>query len=230
MSQPFFKEFFGGFIRAHGISRHFRRIAILEAFKGTTVTRDIPAELNQTLSSSAYSEVDPLLERLETHRDGLSHIQAELVRARAGTNEVEHEKPLSPWIHLWLCYKNPFSLLLTVLAAISYFTEDIKAAIVISSMVVLATFIRFIQETRSNKAADQLKEMVSNTATVLRRDPAHDAAPVARKFFNVTLHPKDPVKTEIAIKLLVPGDVVILSAGDMIPADLRILSAKDLFV
>ena len=230
MSQPFFKEFFGGFIRAHGISRHFRRIAILDAIKGTTVARDVPAELNRTLSSASYSEVEALLERLETHPDGLSHIQAELVRARVGTNEVEHEKPLSPWLHLWLCYKNPFSLLLTVLAAISYFTEDIKAAIVISSMVVLATFIRFIQETRSNKAADQLKEMVSNTATVLRRDPAKDAAHVARKFFNVILHPKDPVKAEIAIKLLVPGDVVILSAGDMIPADLRILSAKDLFV
>lgn len=230
MNQSFFKEFFGGFIRTHGISRHFRRLAILDAIKGTTVARDIPSELSHTLTAASYSEVEPLLERLDSHLDGLSEIQSELIRARVGSNEVEHEKPLPAWLHLWHCYKNPFSLLLTVLAAISYFTEDIKAAIVISTMVILATFIRFIQEARSNTAADKLKEMVSNTATVLRCDPAHDAAADARKFFNVVLHPKGPRKAEVAIKLLVPGDLVLLSAGDMIPADLRILAAKDLFI
>ena len=116
------------------------------------------------------------------------------------------------------------------LAAISYFTEDIKATIVISTMVVLSTFIRFIQESRSNNAADKLKDMVSNTATVLRRDPAQDAAEESRQYFHVAMHPKGPRKAEVAIKLLVPGDLVLLSAGDMIPADLRVLAAKDLFV
>ena len=230
MGPIFVKEFFAGFIRTRAISRHFRRLAILDAIRGTTVARDVPSALGHTLTDAAYSAVDPLLAGLDSHLDGLSETQAELIRARVGTNEVEHEKPLPAWLHLWHCYKNPFSLLLTVLAAISFFTEDIKATIVISAMVVLATFIRFIQESRSNNAADKLKEMVSNTATVLRRDPAQDAAEEARRYFNVVLHPKGPRKTEIAIKLLVPGDVVLLSAGDMIPADLRILSAKDLFV
>lgn len=217
MNQSFFKEFFAGFIRTRAISRHFRRLAILDAIKGTTVTRDIPPALSNTLTNASYSEVDPLLADLNTHIDGLSETQAELIRARVGSNEVEHEKPLPAWLHLWYCYKNPFSLLLTVLAAISYFTEDIKAAIVISAMVVLATFTRFIQETRSNNAADKLKDMVSNSATVLRRDPAQDAAEEARQYFNVVLHPKGPRKAEIAIKFLVPGDLVLLSAGDMIP-------------
>lgn len=230
MDQSFFKEFFAGFIRTRAISRHFRRLAILDAIKGTTVTRDIPSALSHTLQGASHSEIDQLLVNLDSHLDGLSETQAELIRARVGTNEVEHEKPLPAWLHLWYCYKNPFNLLLTVLAAISYFTEDIKAAIVISAMVVIATFIRFIQESRSNNVADKLKEMVSNTATVLRRDPAQDAAEEARRFFNVVLHPKGPRKAEVAIKLLVPGDLVLLSAGDMIPADLRILSAKDLFV
>lgn len=230
MNQSFFKEFFAGFIRTHAISRHFRRLAILDAIRGTSVTREIPFTLNQALTKASYSEIDSLLAELDTHPDGLTETQAELIRARVGTNEVEHEKPLPAWLHLWYCYKNPFSLLLTLLAVISYFTEDIKAAIVISAMVVLATFIRFIQETRSNNVADKLKEMVSNTATVLRRDPAQDAAEEARRFFNVVLHPKGPRKIEVAIKFLVPGDLVLLSAGDMIPADLRILSAKDLFV
>ncbi len=230
MNQSFFKEFFAGFIRSHGISRHFRRLAILDAFKGTAVIRDVPSALNRTLTSASYSDIDRLFSDLDTHLDGLTESQAELIRERVGTNEVEHEKPMPAWLHLWYCYKNPFSLLLTVLATISYFTEDIKAAIVISAMVVLATFTRYIQEARSNNAADKLKAMVSNTATVLRRDPAQDAAEEARRFFNVVLHPKGPRKAEVAIKLLVPGDMVLLSAGDMIPADLRILSAKDLFV
>ena len=230
MSPIFFKEFFAGFIRTRAISRHFRRLAILDAIKGTTVARDIPATLNQILTAASYSKVDALIAGLDSHLDGLSGTQAELIRARAGSNEVEHERPLPAWLHLWYCYKNPFSMLLTVLATISYFTEDIKAAIVISAMVILATIIRFVQETRSNHAADKLKEMVSNTATVLRRDPAQDAAEEARRYFNVVLHPKGPRKAEVAIKLLVPGDLVLLSAGDMIPADLRILSAKDLFV
>ena len=230
MNQSFFKEFFAGFIRTRAISRHFRRLAILDAIKGTAVTRDIPSALSHTLQGASHSEIDQLLANLDSHFDGLSETQAELIRARVGTNEVEHEKPLPAWLHLWYCYKNPFNLLLTVLAAISYFTEDIKAAIVISAMVVIATLIRFIQESRSNNVADKLKEMVSNTATVLRRDPAQDAAEEARRYFNVVLHPKGPRKAEAAIKLLVPGDMVLLSAGDMIPADLRILSAKDLFV
>lgn len=105
--------------------------------------------------------------------------------------------------------QNPFNLLLTLLAFISWLTEDMKAAIVIFSMVVLSTLLRFWQETKSNQAADALKAMVSNTATVLRRDAA---------------------RTELPIKQLVPGDLIVLSAGDMIPADCRVLGAKDLFV
>jgi Mg2+-importing ATPase len=230
MKQTFFKDFFAGFARAHAISRHFRRLAILDVIRGTTVTRDIPPALNQSLVKASYSPIEPLLAELGTHLDGLSETQAELIRSHVGTNEVEHEKRMPIWLHLWICYKNPFSLLLTVLAAISYFTEDIEAAIVISAMVVLATFMRFVQEARSNSAADKLKEMVSNTATILRRDPAQDAAEEARNYFHVVLHPKGPRKVEVPIKQIVPGDVVLLSAGDMIPADLRVLSAKDLFV
>jgi Mg2+-importing ATPase len=228
MNQAFFKEFFAGFIRTRAISRHFRRLAILDALGGPAVRRDVPSALNQTLTRASYSEISTLLADLDAHLDGLSETQVELIRARVGTNEVEHEKPLPAWLHLWYSYKNPFNLLLTVLAAISYFTEDIKATIVISTMVVLSTLIRFIQETRSNNAVDKLKDMVSNTATVLRRDPAQDVAEEERR--PVVLHSRGLRKAEVAIKLLVPGDLVLLSAGDMIPADLRVLSAKDLFI
>ena len=104
---------------------------------------------------------------LASHADGLTEPEARAALRRAGPNEVEHEKPLPWWQHLWHCYRNPFSLLLTVLAAISWATDDIKAATVITTMVVLSTGLRFWQESRSHEAADKLKSMVSSTATVL---------------------------------------------------------------
>jgi Mg2+-importing ATPase len=145
-------------------------------------------------------------------------------------NEVEHEKPLPWWVHLWHCYRTPFSLLLTVLAVVSYLTDDLKATIVIGSMVALASLVRFVQERKSNLAADKLKAMVGTTATVLRRDAAADAEEEARRHFQVRLHPKATQRVELPIKMLVPGDVVVLSAGDMIPADCRVLFAQDLFM
>jgi Mg2+-importing ATPase len=71
-------------------------------------------------------------------------------------------------VHLWVCYRNPFNILLTILGAISYATEDLFAAGVIALMVAISTLLNFVQEARSTKAADALKAMVSNTATVLR--------------------------------------------------------------
>lgn len=73
------------------------------------------------------------------------------MRERVGPNEVEHEKPLPWWLHLWHCYKNPFNLLLTVLAIVSYLTEDMKATTVIANMVALSTLLRFWQEAKSTR-------------------------------------------------------------------------------
>jgi P-type Mg2+ transporter len=134
------------------------------------------------------------------------------------------------WVHLWQCYRTPFSLLLTVLALVSYLTEDLKATIVISTMVVLATLIRFWQEGKSNRAADKLKAMVSNTATVLRRNGSTAVAGGAENEVPAVARPPGQGRSELPIALLVPGDVVVLSAGDMIPGDCRIVRAQDLFV
>ncbi|TCN86792.1 magnesium-translocating P-type ATPase [Shewanella fodinae] len=230
MNFTLLKELFAGFLRTRHLARHFRRLALLDTLAQTGVNREVPPALTQTLVSAATAETDTLLRQLDSHADGLSEAQAEAVRARVGLNEVEHEKPLPWWMHLWHCYKNPFNLLLTLLAVISYLTEDMKATVVIGTMVVLSTLLRFWQEAKSNKAADALKAMVSNTATVIRRDLSEDAAPEAENFFGVHLHVKAAQRVELPIKLLVPGDVIVLSAGDMIPADCRVLIAKDLFV
>ncbi len=224
------KKLFAAFLRSHAFTRHFRRIALLETVTRTGVSREVPPELARELIAAAQSSPEALLERLGTQANGLSEPQVEIIRQQAGFNEVEHEKPLPWWQHLWLAYRTPFSLLLTALALISYVTEDLKATIVISAMVVLATVIRFWQETKSSKAAEKLKAMVHTTATVLRCDITEEAAPIFKRYFGKEIPVKPPHRREVPIRDLVPGDVVLLSAGDMIPADCRVLAAKDLFV
>ncbi len=224
------KEFFAGFVRTRHFGRHFRRLALLDSLTNTTVSREVPPTLAQTLVVAANSDSAELIDHLGTHTDGLSEAEAHALRQQHGLNEVEHEQPLSRWVHLWHCYKNPFNLLLTLLAAVSLATDDVQAAVVIGTMVVLSTVLRFWQEAKSNKAADALKAMVSNTATVMRRDFSADAAPVFGKFYGASLQIKGAQRIELPIKQLVPGDLIVLSAGDMIPADCRVLSAKDLFV
>jgi Mg2+-importing ATPase len=230
MKLTILKELFASFIRSRHVTRHFRRLVLLDTLTQTGVNREVPATLSHMLVAAAIAESDTLLKQLGSHSEGLSEAQAETIREYAGLNEVEHEKPLPWWMHLWHCYSNPFNLLLTLLAAISYFTEDIKATLVIGSMVMLSTLLRFWQEGKSNKAADALKAMVSNTATIIRRDQSEDVATETENRFGAHSHVKAEQRMELPIRLLVPGDLIVLSAGDMIPADCRILAAKDLFV
>ncbi len=207
----------------------FLRDPMLESLKGAedgVVADDLAIRLRQ----AALADHEDLYKRYRSHVEGLSDSQAARVRERDGLNDVQHEKPMTWWVHLWICYRNPFSLLLTTLALVSWYTGDPTGTVVISSMIVLATFMRFIQEGRSNRAAESLKAMVSNTATVLRRDPAREVEDTAKKYFGVTLHPREPRWVELPIRELVMGDIIKLSAGDMVPADVRLLTTKDLFV
>ena len=104
--------------------------------------------------------------------------------------------------------RNPLVILLIVLATISFATGDARAGTVMTLMVILGVLLRFVQEARADAAAEKLKAMINVTAAVVRAGK----------------------EEEIPLKQLVPGDVVTLSAGDMIPADVRIISAKDLFI
>jgi len=150
---------------------------------------------------------------LKSTQDGLSQAEAVARLKEFGPNLVARErKPTIPE-EIWNRARNPLNALLLTLALMSYFLGDVRAAGVIASMVVLAITTAFIQEHRSNEAAARLRAMVHTTASVRRRPGGSD----------------DPF-SEIPIDHLVPGDVVRLSAGDMIPADLRLLDAKDLFV
>ena len=149
-----------------------------------------------------------LEESLRFSPEGLCSGEAQERLRSYGFNEMTREKPLSHLRRLGNHLANPLVILLSVLGAVSWLTADISTALVIFTMVVLGIVLRYFQEVRADKAAQKLKAMVSTHATVIR-----DGQPV-----------------ELPIKQLVPGDLVILSAGDMIPADIRLLSAKDLFV
>ncbi len=128
--------------------------------------------------------------------------------AQHGLNQVAHERPPHWYVQLWHGFANAFSALLAVLALVSWLTDDVRSAVVIALMVALSGFLRFFQERRASLAAEKLQEMVRVTCTVLRGGEPR----------------------EVPIRELAPGDLVRLSAGDMVPADIRLLTAKDLFV
>ncbi len=178
---------------------------------------------NELLVEVATQDVNNALRLLETTEDGLSKLEASRRLSLYGLNEIAHNKT-SPWyIQFLLAFKNPFIFVLLALGALSFFTDDIQGTIVVSVMVMLSATIRFLQEFRSQKAANQLKAMVRTTASVFRIDGFVHETKNAKKL-------KQTDTTEIPIEELVPGDIISLSAGDIVPADVRILSAKDLFV
>ncbi|HUW25742.1 MAG TPA: magnesium-translocating P-type ATPase [Gallionella sp.] len=219
-----FSQYFGRYLALHRNRSLFRRQAVLESLPGGRRAERVSGSLNRRLVDQARSDLPGVLEQLGTSVHGLSDMEADALREQHGLNEVEHERPMRWWQHLWVSYNNPFNLLLTLLAVVSYLTHDIQATVVIVSMVLLATLMRFVQERRSNRAAQALKEQVSNTTGVRRRvDRGTDAAGgEAGRAIGAPI--------EIPIKQLVPGDIVVLSAGDMIPADCRVMTATDMFV
>jgi Mg2+-importing ATPase len=164
--------------------------------------------ISNELLESAQADGAAVLQKLRTETNGLTAEEAQARLKQYGPNEIAKEKRKSVLLRLILNVKNPLVLLLLALGLVSYLTGDQRATIMIFAMVLLGVFLRFFQELRSDKAAEKLKAMVSTVADVLRSGE----------------------KKEIPLKELVPGDIVLLSAGDMVPADVRLLSAKDLHI
>jgi len=219
---------FDAFLRSRRAASLFRRRALPDAGMGRGAAGAVPTDFSDALRRLAQVPVAAALAAVASHPEGLASDEADARLARVGPNEIDHEKPLPWWRHLWQCYRNPFNLLLTLLAVVSWLTEDVKATVVIGTMVVLSTLIRFIQEGRSNRAAERLKALVGNNARVLRR-PGGDAA-TRQDTGAEPGTPRPAQQRSLPIRALVPGDHIVLSAGDMIPADCRVLNAKDLFV
>ncbi len=170
------------------------------------------------LKTLATSDNPACLKILDSTTSGLSEQQAAARFKKYGPNEIHHENAPAWYFQLLAAFLTPFNGVLFIVALVSLLTDvflvlpaerEYKTVILLTLMVLLSSLLRFWQEYRSNKAAEALKSMIKTTATVLR---------------------KPGEKKEISFKKLVPGDLVLLSAGDMIPADCRILQSKDLFI
>ena len=167
----------------------------------------------------ANQSVKDVFATLQTTTVGLRREDVERRRDEFGENIVVHEQKKSIIVLLCNAFINPFIGVLTVLVIISLIldvltadpgSKDWTGPIIISVMVVASTILRFWQEWKAGEATEGLMKMVKNTCTVKRAE--------------------ESTYQEIDICELVPGDMVYLSAGDMVPADIRIVENKDLFV
>ena len=176
-------------------------------------------EAGDRLALAAMLDANTLLKKLKTARDGLSEAQIRTSRDLFGSNVITRGKKQSLFSRLVGAFINPFTAILLGLAAVSACTDIVwaepgeanpKTVIIIMTMVMISGLLRFVQEeARSGAAAENLLKMIKTTTCVLRREVG---------------------RAEIPLEEVVVGDIIYLAAGDMIPADMRIIQAKDLFV
>lgn len=145
---------------------------------------------------------------LATDEAGLSSTEARSRLAKFGPNLFRDHQQRSLILQFFARFKNPLVILLLVASAISAFTGEMTNFVIITVMVLLSVTLDFVQEHRAGKAAESLRQSVSVQARVIRDGKAID----------------------IPVTEVVPGDLTVLSAGDMVPADGLVLEAQDLFV
>ncbi|MFA5077501.1 MAG: HAD-IC family P-type ATPase, partial [Candidatus Micrarchaeia archaeon] len=162
----------------------------------------------EELLSAAHSEPREVLKRLGSRESGLAKSEARAKLRKYGLNKATGNGKHSRIRTVVEIFLNPLVALMSLMAIVSFLTAQFTTAVIIVLMVGISTILNYVQETKADRAAEKLKAMVQTTATVLR----------------------DGVEREIALRQLVPGDIVRLSAGDIVPADVRIVSSKDLFV
>ncbi|WP_080405074.1 magnesium-translocating P-type ATPase [Burkholderia ubonensis] len=174
-------------------------------------------------AQEAARPLEDTLKALRTSTRGLTYEQAADRLQLDGANEIAHDKPPHWTRQLLMSFHNPFVYVLLVLAAISFCTDvwfaspddrDYVGMTILLTMVTISALLRFVQEFRSLRAAEKLKAMVRTTATVQR----------------AVTDTSEPARRDIPMREVVAGDIVHLSAGDMIPADVRLITSRDLFI
>lgn len=172
-------------------------------------------ESEKLLRNFAFLDLKDLFDHFSVSGSGLTAKQAEQLQEEYGKNIITTGQSNTTLHRLVNAVVNPFNIVLLIIAVITLFTDviysqhpDYITVCIILFLVIVSSLVAFIQGERSNSAAEKLSKMISNKADVLR----------------------DGVQTEIPIEDVVPGDMVRLSAGDMIPADIRFVFTKDAFV
>ncbi len=161
-----------------------------------------------SLSEAASLSAAEFLARINSSEQGLTEEEAQKRLEFFGLNLAQDHRKKNLALDFLARFKNPLIIQLTVIAAISLFMGDLRSAVVVFGMLFLSVILSYVQETRSNNAVEKLIAMVKTTCLILRNGQEHSISP----------------------ENLVPGDVVVLAAGSIIPADLRLVSAKDFFV
>ena len=165
----------------------------------------------------AYREVSQIYQELEISGEGLSQSQVELMREKYGINSFSQRRSDTMLRLLRRAFINPFNIILLVLGIISLatdvvlvsnFARNATTAVIIFSMILISGTIRLVQELRAKNASKQLNRLIHESITVRRAGEVK----------------------EISAEELVVGDIVLLSAGDRIPADLRLTKVSDLFL
>lgn len=151
-------------------------------------------------------EIDDLLRLLETRPEGLTSSEADQRRGRYGPNQIAKPRRLTLVRGLATRFANPLVLILLCAAAVSAFTGDVASFAIIAVVVAMSVSLDFLQEFRAERAVEALQEQVALRVRAMR----------------------DEREAELPAKDLVLGDVVRLSAGDLVPADARLLEAKRL--
>ncbi len=152
--------------------------------------------------------VEDLLPRLKSSINGLSSEEVERRLEVFGYNEIAKRKKRAAVINFLSHFKSPLIIILLIAGLISGFFGEVANTAIIFVIVTLSVVLDFYQESKAERAAEMLKQRVATTATVLR----------------------DGTRREVRLVEVVPGDIIFLSAGDIVPADARVISAKDLFV
>ncbi len=172
-------------------------------------------DINKMYADESKISKEEFIQKYRIKEKGITNEEAEAKFRRLGPNEIRQAKPKKWYNYFWESLVTPFNCILIGIALILIYTDVILAEapsyaniIVIAILVIASTLLDFFEEYRSNKAAEKLKKMVATKTTVIRNGQ----------------------KLDIPIKDVVIGDTVVLSAGSMIPADLRVIEAKDLYV
>ena len=172
-------------------------------------------DINKMYADESKISKEEFIQKYRITEKGITNEEAEAKFLRLGPNEIRQAKPKKWYNYFWESLVTPFNCILIGIALILIYTDVILAEapsyaniIVIAILVIASTLLDFFEEYRSNKAAEKLKKMVATKTTVIRNGQ----------------------KLDIPIKDVVIGDTVVLSAGSMIPADLRVIEAKDLYV
>ena len=172
-------------------------------------------ELEKELIEDSKLEKEFLFKKYKTSFEGLSIVDIEEKQEIFGKNAIEMNSNNTIFYKLKDAFINPFNIVLIIVAIVTFFTDviispqkDYATFILIISAVILSAIISLVQQTKSNNAAKKLKHMITNKMDVIR----------------------DDVLSIVDVEEIVPGDIVKLSSGDMIPGDVRFLETKDLFI